>query len=329
MRPGEDVMQAIRIHTHGDPGVLRLEEVPLPVPAENQVRVKIEAAGVNFADIYNRTGQYPVQLPTILGSEAAGVVDMVGPGVSDLQPGDRVAYAQEPGAYAQYAVVPAWKVVKLPAALDTRTAAAAMLQGLTAHYLTHSTYPLQSGQTALVHAAAGGVGHLLVQMAKRRGARIIGTVSTEEKAQLARSLGADEVILYTRDDFEAETRRLTGGKGVDVVYDSVGKTTFEKGLGCLRTRGYMVLFGQSSGAVPPLDPQVLNARGSLFLTRPTLAHYIATRDELLQRTGDLFRWITSGELHVRIDRTFPLAEAAEAHRYLEGRQTHGKVLLVP
>ena len=322
-------MQAIRIHTFGDPSVLRLEDVPLPTPGENQVRVKIEAAGVNFTDIYNRTGQYSIQLPAILGSEAAGIVDVVGPGVGDLRPGDRVAYAQEPGAYAQYAVVPAWKVVKLPAALDTRTAAAVMLQGLTAHYLTHSTYPLQAGQTVLVHAAAGGVGQLLVQVAKRRGARVIGTVSTEEKAQLTRSLGADEVILYTRDDFEAEARRLTGGKGVDVVYDSVGKTTFEKGLGCLRTRGYMVLFGQSSGAVPPLDPQVLNARGSLFLTRPTLAHYIATRDELLQRAGDLFQWITSGELKVRIDRTFPLAAAAEAHRYLESRQTHGKVLLLP
>jgi NADPH2:quinone reductase len=322
-------MQAIRIHTFGDPGVLRLEDVPLPAPAENQARVKIEAAGVNFADIYNRIGQYPVQLPAILGSEAAGIVDMVGPGFSDLQPGDRVAYVGEPGAYAQYAVVPAWKLVRLPDELDTRTAAAAMLQGLTAHYLTQSTYPLQSGQTALVHAAAGGVGQLLVQMAKRRGARVIGTVSTDEKAQLAQSLGADEVILNTRDDFEAETRRLTGGKGVDVVYDSVGKTTFEKGLSCLRTRGYMVLFGQSSGAVPPLDPQVLNAKGSLFLTRPTLAHYLANRDELLQRTGDLFRWITGGELQVRIDRTFPLAAAAEAHRYLEGRQTHGKVLLLP
>jgi NADPH2:quinone reductase len=329
MRPEEDFMQAIRIHAFGGPDVMTLEDVPLPVPPENQVRVQIEAAGVNFTDVYNRTGQYSIQLPAILGSEAAGVVEMVGPGVSDLRPGERVAYVGEPGAYAQYAVVPTWRVVKLPDALDTRTAAAVMLQGLTAHYLSHSTYPLQPGQTALVHAAAGGVGQLLVQMAKRRGARVIGTVSTEDKAQLARSLGADEVILYTRDDFEAETRRLTGGRGVDVVYDSVGKTTFEKGLGCVRTRGYMVLFGQSSGAVPPLDPQVLNARGSLFLTRPTLAHYIATRDELVQRSGDLFRWIAIGELHVRIDRTFPLAGAAEAHRYLESRQTHGKVLLLP
>jgi NADPH:quinone reductase len=329
MGTGDDVMQAIRVHTFGDADVLRLEEVPVPEPGDGQVRVKIEAAGVNFADIYNRTGRYPIPLPAILGSEAAGVVDAVGPGVTELRPGDRVACAVEPFAYAQYAVVPAWKAAKIPDAVDTRTAAAVVGQGLTAHYLTHSTYPLQAGQTALVHAAAGGVGHLLVQMAKRCGTRVIGTVSTEEKARLARSLGADEVILYTRDDFEAETRRLTGGKGVDVVYDSVGKTTFEKGLNCLRVRGCMVLFGQSSGAVPPIDPQVLNAKGSLFLTRPTVAHYIADRAEFLQRTDDLFAWLTSGQLTVRIDRTFPLAQAAEAHRYLEGRQTQGKVLLIP
>jgi NADPH2:quinone reductase len=322
-------MQAIRLHAFGGPEVLHLDEVPLPTPGADQVRIKIEASGVNFADVYNRTGQYAISLPAVLGSEAAGVVEEVGPGVGDLKPGDRVAYAQEPGAYAQFAVVPAWKVVKIPDRLDTRSAAAAMLQGLTAHYLTHSTYPLQAGQTALVHAAAGGVGQLLVQMAKRQGARVIGTVSTEEKAQLARILGADEVIRYTRDDFEAETRRLTRGTGVDVVYDSVGKMTFEKSLNCVRRRGYLVLFGQSSGAVPPLDPQVLNAKGSLFLTRPTLAHYVATRDELQQRTGDLFGWIASGDLKVRIDRTFPLAQAAEAHRYLESRQTHGKVLLLP
>jgi NADPH2:quinone reductase len=322
-------MHAIRIHAFGGPEVLQVEAVDLPAPAADQVLVKIAAAGVNFADVYNRTGQYTLPLPATLGSEAAGTVEQVGAGVTSLQPGARVAYVGAPGAYAEYAVVPAWQVVALPDTMDLRTGAAAMLQGLTAHYLTHSTYPLGSGDTALVHAAAGGVGQLLVQMAKTRGARVIGTVSTEEKAQLARDAGADDVILYTQDDFEAETRRLTGGRGVDVVYDSVGKATFDKSLGCLRPRGYMVLYGQSSGAVPPFNPQVLNAKGSLFLTRPTLAHHMADRDELLRRTGDLFSWITSGALTVRIDRTFPLAEAAAAHRYLEGRQTRGKVLLIP
>jgi NADPH2:quinone reductase len=322
-------MRAIRVHTFGGAEALQYEEVPLPTPGPGEARVKIEAAGVNFIDIYHRTGQYKGQLPLTPGVEAAGVVDAVGPEVTEVQEGDRVAYAMQPGAYAEYAVVPAWKLVPLPDTIDTRQAAAVMLQGMTAHYLTHNTYPLRSGETALVHAAAGGVGLLLVQLAKRRGARVIGTVSTEEKAQLARQAGADEVIRYTEQDFVAETRRLTGGAGVHVVYDSVGKTTFDASLDCLRPRGYMVLFGQSSGAVAPLDPQVLNAKGSLFLTRPSLAHYIADRQELLWRAGDLFAWIAAGELNVRIDQIFPLAEAAAAHRSMEGRKTKGKVLLIP
>ncbi len=322
-------MRAIRVHTFGGAEVLRYEEVSLPVPGPGEARVKIEAAGVNFIDIYHRTGQYKGQLPITLGVEAAGVVDAIGPEVTEVQVGDRVAYAMQQGAYAEYAVVPAWKLVALPDTIDARQAAAVMLQGMTAHYLTHSTYPLQSGETALVHAAAGGVGLLLVQIAKRRGARVIGTVSTAEKAELARQVGADEVIRYTEQDFEAETRRLTEGAGVAVVYDSVGKTTFDKSLNCLRPRGYMVLFGQSSGAVAPLDPQVLNAKGSLFLTRPSLGHYIADRKELLWRAGDLFAWIAAGELDVHIDQTFPLAEAAEAHRFLEGRKNKGKLLLIP
>ncbi len=322
-------MRAIRVHRFGGPEVLSYEEVPIPEPGPGEARVKIEAVGVNFIDIYHRTGQYRGLLPITLGVEAAGVVDTVGPEVSEVRPGDRVAYATQQGSYAEYAVVPAWKLVPLPEGLDSRQAAAVMLQGMTAHYLTHSTYPLRPGDTALVHAAAGGVGLLLVQMAKRRGARVIGTVSTEEKARLARQVGADEVILYTQADFEAETKRLTEGKGVNVVYDSVGKATFDQSLNCLKPRGMIVLFGQSSGAVPPLDPQVLNIKGSLFLTRPLLAHYIADRAELLWRANDLFKWMAAGELSVRIDRTFPLAEAAAAQRALASRQTMGKLLLIP
>ena len=322
-------MQAIRIHTYGGPDVLRLEDVPLPEPGPNDVRVKLEAIGVNFVDMYNRSGQYPFSLPGTVGSEGAGVVDASGSAVTDLRPGDRVASSAIPGACAEYAVAPAARLVRLPPAIDTRTAAAVMLQGMTAHYLARSTYPLRPGETALVHAAAGGVGALLVQIAKQQGARVIATVSSDEKAQVARAAGADEVIRYTQTDFAAETRRLTGGRGVDVVYDSVGKTTFEKSLDSLRPRGYLVLFGQSSGAVPPLDPQVLNAKGSLYLTRPTLAHYIADRAELLQRATDLFTWIEQRTLTVRIDSTFPLADAASAHRYLESRQARGKVLLIP
>ncbi len=322
-------MKAIRVHEAGGPEVLRYEDIPLPEPGEGQVRVKVAAAGVNFLDIYHRKGLYPVAHPFTPGVEAAGIVDAVGPGVTEFRPGDRVAYAMQLGAYAEYAVVPAEKLVKVPEGIDLTTAAAIMLQGMTAHYLVYSTYPLQEGETALVHAAAGGVGHLLVQLAKRKGARVIGTVSTEEKARLAREAGADEVIIYTQTDFEPEVKRLTDGRGVDVVYDSVGRDTFEKGLNCLRQRGYMVLYGQSSGPVGPFDPQILNRKGSLFLTRPSLAHYVATREELLWRAGDLFEWLQKGELTLRIDRTFPLAEAAEAHRYMEARQSKGKVLLIP
>lgn len=322
-------MRAIRIHEYGGPDVLRYEEVALPEPGAGEARVKIDAVGINYIDIYQRKGQYPDPLPVIPGREAAGVIDAVGPGVSDLTPGTRVVYAMHVGAYAEYAVVPARRLVPIPDAIDVRQAAAVMLQGLTAHYLTHSTYPLQPGDCALVHAAAGGVGLLLIQMAKRRGARVIGTVSTEEKARLAREAGADEVVLYTQADFEAETKRLTNDQGVNVVYDSVGQDTFDKSLNCLSPRGYMVLYGQSSGPVPPFNPQLLSAKGSVYLTRPNLMHYTLDRTELLKRAGDLFDWIAAGTLTVRIDATYPLAEAAVAHRYLEERKTKGKLLLIP
>jgi NADPH2:quinone reductase len=322
-------MQAIRVHQFGGSDVLSLDQVPLPEPGPGEARVKLEAAGVNYIDIYHRMGQYKGALPLTLGQEGAGVVDAIGPNVTEVKLGDRVAYASQQGAYVEQHVVASWRLVPIPDAVSTRQAAAVMLQGLTAHYLCSSTYPLRPGDTALVHAAAGGVGLLLVQIAKRCGARVIGTVSTEEKAQLAREAGADEVILYTQTDFEAEVKRLTGGTGVNVVYDSVGKTTFDKSVNCLRPRGYMVLFGQSSGAVPPLDPQVLNAKGALFLTRPTLGFYTADRAELLGRTNDLFAWMASGELKVRVDQTFSLTQAAEAHRYMEGRQSKGKLLLIP
>ncbi len=322
-------MRAIRMHEYGGPEVLRYEEVALPEPGVGEARVKLDAVGVNYIDIYQRRGQYPDPLPVIPGREAAGVVDAVGPGVSDLTPGARVVYAMHVGAYAEYAVVPARRLVPIPDALEMRVAAAVMLQGLTAHYLTHSTYPLQPGDRALVHAAAGGVGLLLVQMAKRRGAWVIGTVSTEQKADLARQAGADEVILYTQADFETETKRLTNSQGVHVVYDSVGQTTFDKSLNCLRPRGYLVLYGQSSGPVPSLNPQVLSTKGSLYLTRPNLMHYTLDRAELLKRASDLFDWITAGTLTVRIDATFPLEEAPLAHRYLEERKAKGKVLLIP
>lgn len=322
-------MKAIRVHSHGGPEVLRYEEVPQPAPGKGEALVRIMAAGVNYIDTYHRRGLYQVPLPFTPGVEAAGVVEDVGPEVSEVQVGDRVAYTGPLGAYAEYAVVPASRLVKLPEGIDFSTAAAVLLQGMTAHYLTHSTYPLKPGDTALVHAAAGGVGLLLVQVAKMRGARVIGTVSTEEKAALAKEAGADEVILYTKQDFEAEVKRLTDGRGVHVVYESVGKDTFEKSLNCLLPRGYLVLFGQSSGPVPPFDPQILNQKGSLFLTRPTLQHYVATREELLQRAGDVLGWVASGKLKVRIDSTFPLGEAAEAHRRLESRQSAGKILLKP
>ena len=322
-------MKAIRVRASGGPEVLRLEEIPAPTPGPGQVLVQVEAAGVNFIDVYQRTGQYPVPPPFTPGQEAAGRVTAAGAGVTHPKVGDRVAYTGVLGAYADYAVVPADRVVALPDGVSPKQGAAAMLQGMTAHYLATTLYPLRPGDTCLVHAAAGGVGLLLCQIAKLRGARVLGTVSTREKAELARGAGADEVILYTEQDFEAEVKRLTGGAGVQVVYDSVGRSTFEKGLNCLARRGLMVLFGQSSGPVGPLDPQVLNQRGSLFLTRPTLAHYIASRAELEARAADVLGWIASGTLRLRVAHAFPLADAAEAHRQLEGRKTTGKVLLLP
>jgi NADPH2:quinone reductase len=308
---------------------MKLEELPTPQPGPGQALVRIEAAGVNFIDVYQRTGAYKNPLPYSLGLEGAGVVEAVGAGVTTVRTGDRAAWTGVPGSYATHNVVPADRLVALPAGVDARAGASAMLQGMTAHYLAHSTYPLKSGDACLIHAAAGGVGLLLCQMARRAGARVIGTVSTEEKAKLAREAGAQDVILYTGQDFEAEVKRLTGGKGLQVVYDSVGRDTFEKGFNCLASRGYMVLYGASSGPVAPLDPQVLNAKGSLFLTRPSLFHYIATRDDLVRRAGDVLGWIQKGELKLRIGATFPLAEAAQAHRDLEGRRTTGKVLLIP
>lgn len=323
-------MKAVRVHTTGGPEVLQVEEVPTPTPQPGEVLLRLEAAGVNFIDVYQRSGAYKMATPFTPGQEAAGTVAALGAGVSGVAVGDRVAsYCGALAGYAEYAIAPAETVVALPAGVTTAQAAAVMLQGMTAHYLTCTTYPLNPGDTCLVHAAAGGVGLLVCQLAKHRGARVIGTVSTAEKEALARAAGADDVIRYTETDFAAEVKRLTGGKGVQVVYDSVGKTTFTAGLDVIAPRGMMVLFGQSSGAVEPLDPQVLNRRGSLFLTRPTLAHYVAARAELEQRSGDLFRWIREGALQVRIDRQLPLARAAEAHIALASRSTAGKVLLEP
>jgi NADPH2:quinone reductase len=320
-------MKIIQVQEPGGPEKMQLAEVPTPTPGPGQALVRIAASGVNFIDVYFRIGLYKADIPITLGNEAAGTVEAVGAGVADLKPGDRVAYAMARGSYAEYALVPAAQLVAIPEGVDFQTAAAAMLQGMTAHYLTHSTFPLKKGDTCLVHAAAGGAGGLTVQMAKMLGARVFGTVSTEEKARIAREHGADEVIRYTEQDFEAEVKRLTGGRGVDVVYDSVGKTTFDKSLNSLRPRGMMVLFGQSSGPVPPFDPTILNAKGSLFLTRPSLGYYLLTREELLWRAGDVLGWIASGKLKLRIDRTYPLAAAAQAHRDLEGRGTAGKLLL--
>jgi NADPH2:quinone reductase len=320
-------VKAVVMREHGGPEVLGLEEMAVPQPGPGEARVRIEFVGVNFIDVYGRKGQYPGALPRVLGEEAAGTVDAVGPGVGEVRPGDRVAYAMQTGAYAEFAIVRSWRLVPIPSAVATRDAAAAILQGLTAHYLASSTYVLGPSDTALVHAAAGGTGRLLVQVAKRRGARVLGTVSTREKELLAREAGADEVIRYTEVEFDAVAREHTGGKGVDVVYDSVGQVTFERSLSSLRPRGTMVLFGQSSGPVPPFDPQILNRKGSLYLTRPSLGFYIADREELLRRMGDLFRWLSTGELVLRVDKVFPLAEAGRAHEYLEGRNTTGKVLL--
>jgi NADPH:quinone reductase len=320
-------MRAVRIHTPGGVDALQLDTIAVPEPAAGEALVKVQYAGVNFVDVYKRTGMYPMPLPATLGEEGAGYVAAVGPHVKEVKPGDRVAWSSINGAYAEYAVVPAARLVPLPAAIHTQTAAAVMLQGMTAHYLSTSTFPVKSGDICLVHAASGGVGLLLVQIAKKHGGHVIGTAGSEEKAELARKAGADYVILYTQQDFVAETKRITEGKGVHVVYDSVGKTTFLSGLDVLAPRGMMVLFGASSGPVAPIDPQILNRKGSLFLTRPTLVNYIATRDELLWRSDDLFDWIERGELSVRIDSTFPLERVGDAHNALEGRKTKGKVLI--
>jgi NADPH:quinone reductase len=322
-------MKAIQVTQPGGPEVLELVDVPVPEPKANDAVVKLAASGVNFIDVYQREGRYKVPLPFVLGQEGAGVVTAVGSNVKSLKAGDRVAWTGLLGGYAEYASVSADRLVAIPAGVTDQQAAAAMLQGMTAHYLCHGTYPLKRGETALVHAAAGGVGLLLVQMAHEIGARVLATVSTEEKAKLARDAGADEIILYTKSDFEAETRRLTDGQGVHVVYDSVGKTTFEKGLNILRPRGIMVLFGGSSGAVPPFDLIALSQKGSLYVTRPTLVNYIASREELMSRSGAVFAMISSGKLKLRIAHTYPLAEAQRAHRDLEGRKTTGKLLLLP
>jgi NADPH2:quinone reductase len=322
-------MKSIQVKELGGPEKLQLMETETPQPGPGQALVRVAASGVNYIDVYFRTGQYKAPLPVALGNEGAGTVQAAGPGVSEVAPGDRVAWAMTRGSYAEYALVPAAQLVKIPEGLDFRTAAAVMLQGMTAHYLTHSTYPLKAGDTCLVHAAAGGAGGLVAQMAKMLGARVFGTVSTEEKAAVAREHGVDQAILYTETDFEAEVKRLTGGRGVDVVYDSVGATTFDKSLNCLRPRGLMALFGQSSGPVPPFDPNILNAKGSLFLTRPSLGHHLLTREELLWRAGDVLGWTASGKLKPRIDRAYPLAGAADAHRDLEARRTAGKLLLIP
>jgi len=305
---------------------MELVDVPTPAPGPGQALVRLAVSGVNFIDVYHRSGAYKVDRPIMLGSEGAGTVEAVGTDVVDVVPGDRVAYVMVRGSYAEYAVVPADKLVKLPPGIDFQAAAAAMLQGMTAHYLTHSTFPLKSGDACLVHAAAGGAGGLVVQMARMRGARVFGTVSTAEKARIARDHGVDTAIIYTEQDFAAQVRQLTGGRGVDVVYDSVGKTTFAKSLESLRPRGMLALFGMSSGQVAPVDAALL-AKGSLFLTRPSLAHYVLTRDELLWRAGDVLNAVASGALKLRIDSTFPLGAAAEAHRALESRKTAGKILL--
>jgi NADPH2:quinone reductase len=322
-------MKAIQVKQIGGPEVLQLADLPIPQPKPNEAVLKIAASGVNFIDVYQREGRYSVPLPFVLGQEGAGVVTAVGPEVKSVKPGDRVAWSSVLGSYADYAAVPGERLVQVPQGVSDQQAASAMLQGMTAHYLCHDTFPLKRGQTALIHAAAGGVGSLLVQMAHNIGARVIATVSTDEKAKLAREAGADEVILYTQTDFEAETKRLTDSKGVDVVFDGVGKTTFEKGLNVLRPRGMMVLFGGSSGPLPPFDLIQLSQKGSLYVTRPTLHHYTATTEELRTRSSAVFQMIAAGKLKLRIEHTYPLADAAQAHRDLEGRKTTGKLLLIP
>jgi NADPH2:quinone reductase len=322
-------MKAIRVERPGGPEVLSYEDMNVPSPAAGQALVKVRAAGVNFLDIYHRTGLTPIPLPATLGQEAAGSVEAIGPGVTEVKPGDRVVFSSVAGSYAEFVVAPVWRLVVIPPALSFEQAAAAMLQGVTAHYLSHTTYPIKRGDTVLVHAAAGGVGALLVQMAKRRGAKVLGTVSSDEKAQVAREAGADVVINYIRTDFVPEVKRLTDGQGLPVVYDSVGRDTFDRSLDCLALRGMLVLFGQASGRVPPLDPQVLNAKGSVFLTRPSLHHYTHTREELLSHAEEVLQWIGDGTIRLRIDQSFPLSRAAEAHAYLQSRQALGKILLIP
>lgn len=320
-------MKAILVPQPGGPGAMTLVDVPVPAPAKGQALVRIAASGVNFIDVYFRTGLYKADSPVALGMEAAGVVEALGEGVEEFAVGDRVAYAMHRGSYAEYAAVPASVLVKIPDKLDELHAAAVMLQGMTAHYLTHTTFPLSAGHTALIHAAAGGAGNLTVQMAKMQGARVIATVGSAAKAELARKAGADEIVNYAEQDFVAEVKRLTGGRGVDVVYDSVGVATFLKGLDCLRPRGMMVSFGQSSGPVAALEPLLLSQKGSLFLTRPTLGHYCADRGELLYRANDVLGWAATGAITLHIHKTYPLEEAAQAHRDLEGRKTTGKLLL--
>ena len=322
-------MKAIQVQKNGGPEVLTYVDVPAPTPKPNEAVVQIAAAGVNFIDVYFREGRYPASLPFINGQEAAGTVMAVGPDVTSLKNGDRVAYTSVLGSYAEYAAVPAERLVQVPESLQLELAAAAMLQGMTAHYLVHSTYPVKKGDTVLIHAAAGGVGLLLVQMAKQLGARVIGTAGTADKVRLAREAGADEMINYREQDFEAETKRFTDGKGVEAVYDGVGQTTFDKDLNILKPRGYLVLFGAASGPVPPFDPIRLGQKGSLFLTRPSLAHYTATRAELERRSSDVLSQVADGKLKLRIDRVYKLQDAQQAHRDLEGRKTTGKLLLAP
>lgn len=322
-------MRAVRVHEIGGPEALTVDEVDVPEPGSGEVRVRVEAAGLNFIDTYHRSGAYPIDLPATLGVEAGGVVDAVGEAVRGVSPGDRVAYNGERGAYAEYQVVPGDAIIPIPGGLETDVAVAALLQGMTAHYLTHDTFPLSGGETVLVHAAAGGVGHVLTQICELLGARVIATCGTSEKAEFVRGLGADRVVVYTDEDFTQAVEEFTGGRGVDVVYDGVGRATFVDGLRCIRPRGMMVLYGQASGAVEPLDPQELNRHGSLFLTRPSLFHYTGQRDELERRAEDLFAWLRDGDVAVRVDRTFALEEAGDAHRYLEARRTKGKVLLRP
>lgn len=321
-------MKAVQFTQFGGPEVMKYTDVPDPSPGTGQVLIDVKAIGVNFTDVYTRSGLNPPALPAIPGVEAAGIVTQVGEGVSEVATGDLVAYTGVGSSYAEKVVVPSWRLIKLPQGMEAEMAAASMLQGMTAHYLCYSTYPLKPGDTCLIHAAAGGVGLLLTQMAKSLGALVIATVSTEEKAKIAFETGADHVIIYTEDDFEEEVKRISGGDGIQVVYDAVGASTFDKSVACLSHRGYMVLYGQASGPVPPVPVSALNTK-SLFLTRPTLWSYTATREELLQRAGDVLEWVQSHKLTLRIHDKFPLRDAVEAHKQLEGRLTTGKLLLIP